>query len=77
MASINPISTSIRMTLNLGVVDGKAVEITAAPMKRLLEVLREDLGLTGTKEGCGIGECGACTVLLDGLFSWSKAERTN
>ena len=48
------------------VLNGKAVSIQAHPMKRLLDVLREDCGLTGTKEGCGEGECGACTVLLDG-----------
>ena len=47
-------------------VNGDPVEIDAPGMRRLLDVLREDLGLTGTKEGCGEGECGACTVLLDG-----------
>jgi carbon-monoxide dehydrogenase small subunit/xanthine dehydrogenase small subunit len=46
--------------------NGKEVEVAAHPMKRLLDVLREECGLTGTKEGCGEGECGACTVLLDG-----------
>ncbi len=51
----------MRFTLN-----GKSVDVRAHPMKRLLDVLREDCGLTGTKEGCGEGECGACTVLLDG-----------
>ena len=48
-------------------VNGDPVEVEAPGMRRLLDVLREDLGLTGTKEGCGEGECGACTVLLDGL----------
>jgi len=48
------------------VVNGRPVELTVAPNRRLLDVLRDDLGLTGTKEGCGEGECGACTVLLDG-----------
>jgi len=48
------------------VLNGKTVEVAAHPLKRLLDVLREDRGLTGTKEGCGEGECGACTVLLDG-----------
>ena len=47
-------------------VNGKTRTVNAHPMKRLLDVLREDCGLTGTKEGCGEGECGACTVLIDG-----------
>jgi carbon-monoxide dehydrogenase small subunit len=48
------------------VVNGEPTEISFAPHKTLLEVLREDLGLTGTKHGCELGECGACAVLLDG-----------
>lgn len=47
-------------------VNGETHEVDVNPYKRLLDVLREDLGLTGTKEGCGEGECGACTVILDG-----------
>ena len=47
-------------------VNGEPVELAVPGMRRLLDALREDLGLTGTKEGCGEGECGACTVLLDG-----------
>src|SRR5256884_8213475 len=45
--------------------NGDAVEVAFAPHKTLLEVLREDAGLTGTKHGCELGECGTCTVLLD------------
>jgi carbon-monoxide dehydrogenase small subunit len=48
------------------VVNGEPTEVSFAPNKTLLEVLREDLGLTGTKHGCELGECGTCTVLLDG-----------
>jgi len=47
-------------------VNGEPVEVEATGMRRLLDVLREDLALTGTKEGCGEGECGACSVLIDG-----------
>jgi aerobic carbon-monoxide dehydrogenase small subunit len=47
-------------------VNGRPVAVEASPWKRLLDVLREDLRLTGTKEGCGEGECGACTVMIDG-----------
>jgi carbon-monoxide dehydrogenase small subunit len=48
------------------VVNGVERAFETPPLKRLLDVLREDLGLTGTKEGCGEGECGACSVLIDG-----------
>lgn len=47
-------------------VNGVEREVEAYPMERLLDVLRENVGLTGTKEGCGEGECGACSVLMDG-----------
>jgi carbon-monoxide dehydrogenase small subunit len=54
---------NVRLPLNL---NGEAVEAFFAPYKTLLEVLREDLQLTGTKHGCELGECGACAVLVDG-----------
>jgi len=50
------------------VVNGKAVTVRAFPMERLLDVLRIQIGLTGTKEGCGEGECGSCSVLVDGVL---------
>ena len=55
-----PERASIRLEVN-----GESVTATFAPHKTLLEVLREDLGLTGTKHGCELGECGTCTVLVD------------
>ena len=53
--------TAIRLLVN-----GSPVEVETPGMRRLLDVLREDLGLTGAKEGCGEGECGACSVIMDG-----------
>lgn len=49
-------------------VNGQAVQLTVAPTRRLIDILREDLGLTGTKWACEIGRCGACAVLLDGYL---------
>jgi carbon-monoxide dehydrogenase small subunit len=51
----------IRVTVN-----GQSHELQVRPWATLLEVIREDLGLTGTKEGCGVGECGGCTVIMEG-----------
>jgi len=60
-ASLIGIMMKIKFILN-----GKSAQVEVPPHWTLLRLLREKLGLTGTKEGCGIGECGACTVLLDG-----------
>jgi len=53
--------TIIQLTIN-----GEPVEVAVEPNRTLVQLLREDLGLTGTKHGCGLGDCGACTVILDG-----------
>ena len=47
-------------------VNGEHISMAAPADRRVVDLLREDLGLTGTKEGCGTGECGACTILVDG-----------
>ncbi len=47
--------------------NGQYSEIDSTPDRRAIDLLREDLGLTGTKEGCGTGECGACTIIVDGI----------
>jgi carbon-monoxide dehydrogenase small subunit len=58
---------ALKRNVRIGLtVNGEPVEVSFAPYKTLLEVLREDLGLTGTKHGCELGECGACAVLVDG-----------
>lgn len=59
---IHSASVELRFTVN-----GTPRAIAVAPMRRLIDVLRIDLGLTGSKEGCGEGECGACSVLIDGV----------
>ena len=57
----------VQRNVHLGLrVNDEEVEVSFAPYKTLLEVLREDLALTGTKHGCELGECGACAVLVDG-----------
>ena len=57
----------MRRNVQIGLsVNGETAEASFSPYKTLLEVLREDLGLTGTKHGCELGECGACAVLVDG-----------
>lgn len=53
------------------ILNGKNVWVETDPLRRLLDVLREDFGLTGVKEGCGEGECGSCTVLIHGKIAYS------
>ncbi len=59
-----PAPRNLHLTL---AVNGESRQVSCAPYKTLLEVLREDLGLTGTKHGCELGECGACAVLVDAV----------
>src|ERR1700688_78388 len=64
---MNDSHTATKSDISL-VVNGKTVTVRAFPMERLLDVLRVQIGLTGTKEGCGEGECGSCSVLVDGAL---------
>jgi aerobic-type carbon monoxide dehydrogenase small subunit (CoxS/CutS family) len=65
-AEIGGVPPSPTVRLRQWLVNGASVAVELQPGMRLLDVVRESLGLTGTKEGCGRGECGACTVLIDG-----------
>jgi aerobic carbon-monoxide dehydrogenase small subunit len=58
-------TSGLRLEVSL-TVNGKSQTVRVYPMERLLDVLRQQLGLTGTKEGCGEGECGSCSVLVNG-----------
>ena len=62
-----PLLQSAKCEISL-TVNGKLETLHVYPMERLLDVLRHELGLTGTKEGCGEGECGSCSVLIDGML---------
>src|SRR6185437_7080381 len=62
-SAASPAKCEIRLTVN-----GEHKTVRAYPMERLLDVLRHDLGLTGAKEGCGEGECGSCSVLMNGAL---------
>jgi aerobic carbon-monoxide dehydrogenase small subunit len=64
---MNDPQTATKSDITL-VVNGKTITVRAFPMERLLDVLRTQIGLTGTKEGCGEGECGSCSVLVDGAL---------
>src|SRR5713101_6268607 len=61
------VENHVRCELSL-TVNGERKNVRVYPMERLLDVLRHHLGLTGTKEGCGEGECGSCSVLMDGVL---------
>src|ERR1700738_1773446 len=69
MSELSQAASKSRITF---VVNGNTVTVRAFPMERLLDVLRLQLGLTGTKEGCGEGECGSRSVMVDGVLrkSW-------
>jgi carbon-monoxide dehydrogenase small subunit len=65
--AIKPLALTIMNRMIRFILNGKSVQVEIEPHWTLLRLLREKLSLTGTKEGCGIGECGACTVLVDGM----------